>query len=120
MPLLGRTTRIRNIHKGKFHESISGNVENRQSTQNEKTRQKAGFKGLHGRYWRSVEQKMVPEAGIEPARPYERGILSPMRLPVSPFGRQRVLQGWEYIDPGASMQGCGAAFLNHRTGEKAC
>lgn len=30
---------------------------------------------------------MVPEAGIEPARPYERGILSPMRLPVSPFGR---------------------------------
>ena len=32
---------------------------------------------------------MVPEAGIEPARPYERGILSPMRLPVSPFGRQR-------------------------------
>ena len=43
MPLLGRTTRIRNIHKGKFPESISGNVESRQSTQNEKTRQKAGF-----------------------------------------------------------------------------
>ena len=32
---------------------------------------------------------MVPEPGIEPGRPYERGILSPMRLPVSPFGRQR-------------------------------
>ncbi|AGE25743.1 zinc finger CHC2-family protein [Pseudomonas poae RE*1-1-14] len=30
---------------------------------------------------------MVPEPGIEPGRPYERGILSPMRLPVSPFGR---------------------------------
>lgn len=30
---------------------------------------------------------LVPEAGIEPARPFERGILSPMRLPISPFGR---------------------------------
>ena len=33
--------------------------------------------------------KMEAEPGIEPGRPYERGILSPMRLPVSPFGRQR-------------------------------
>ena len=27
---------------------------------------------------------MVPGAGIEPARPYERGILSPLRLPIPP------------------------------------
>ena len=29
---------------------------------------------------------MVPEAGIEPARPEERGILNPLRLPIPPFG----------------------------------
>jgi hypothetical protein len=27
---------------------------------------------------------MVPRAGVEPARPYSRGILSPLRLPISP------------------------------------
>ena len=30
---------------------------------------------------------MVPEAGIEPARPLSRGILSPLCLPVSPPGQ---------------------------------
>ncbi len=30
---------------------------------------------------------MVPRAGLEPARPRGRGILSPMRLPISPPGR---------------------------------
>ena len=25
---------------------------------------------------------MVPRAGVEPARPFERGILSPLRLPL--------------------------------------
>ena len=29
---------------------------------------------------------MVPGAGIEPARPLSRGILSPLRLPISPPG----------------------------------
>ena len=29
---------------------------------------------------------MVPGAGIEPARPFRRGILSPLRLPISPPG----------------------------------
>ena len=29
---------------------------------------------------------MVPGAGLEPARPQGRGILSPLRLPVSPPG----------------------------------
>ena len=28
--------------------------------------------------------RMVPRAGVEPARPHERGILSPLRLPISP------------------------------------
>ena len=29
---------------------------------------------------------MVPGAGIEPARCFHRGILSPLRLPISPPG----------------------------------
>lgn len=35
---------------------------------------------------------MVPEAGIEPARPEERGILNPLRLPIPPFGLNDFLQ----------------------------
>ncbi len=31
--------------------------------------------------------KVVPRAGVEPARPKERGILSPLRLPISPPGQ---------------------------------
>jgi hypothetical protein len=49
----------------------------RRNAINEKTRQMAGFKGFQGLYWLSVELEMVPEPGIEPGRPYERGILSP-------------------------------------------
>ena len=30
---------------------------------------------------------LVPEAGIEPARGYPRGILSPLRLPIPPPGQ---------------------------------
>ncbi len=30
---------------------------------------------------------MVPGAGLEPARCYHRGILSPLRLPISPPGQ---------------------------------
>ena len=30
---------------------------------------------------------LVPEAGIEPARGYPRGILSPLRLPIPPSGQ---------------------------------
>ena len=33
---------------------------------------------------------MVPGAGIEPARYFYRGILSPLRLPISPPGRSAV------------------------------
>ena len=34
---------------------------------------------------RAVE--MVPGAGLEPARPFERGILNPLCLPISPPGQ---------------------------------
>ncbi len=32
------------------------------------------------------DSEMVPGAGIEPARPLSRGILNPLRLPISPSG----------------------------------
>ena len=38
-------------------------------------------------------QHMVPGAGIEPARGYPRGILSPLRLPVPPPGPERIKAG---------------------------
>ncbi len=34
---------------------------------------------------------MVPGAGLEPARPLGRGILSPLRLPISPPGQSGYL-----------------------------
>ncbi len=34
--------------------------------------------------------KMVPGAGIEPARGYPRGILSPLRLPIPPPGQTQI------------------------------
>ena len=34
----------------------------------------------------AVNEGMVPGAGIEPARYFYRGILSPLRLPISPPG----------------------------------
>ncbi len=33
---------------------------------------------------------MVPGAGLEPARPFERGILNPLCLPISPPGQSCV------------------------------
>ena len=33
----------------------------------------------------ALQAPMVPEAGIEPARVLSRGILSPLRLPISPL-----------------------------------
>ena len=32
---------------------------------------------------------VVPGAGLEPAQPYGRGILSPLRLPISPPGQPK-------------------------------
>ncbi len=37
---------------------------------------------------------MVPGAGVEPARCYHRGILSPLRLPISPPGHCQSYGGW--------------------------
>ena len=37
---------------------------------------------------------MVPELGIEPRCPCERGILSPLRLPVSPLRHGQRLYRW--------------------------
>lgn len=59
---------------------------------------------------------MVPEAGIEPARPYERGILSPMRLPVSPFGRQRGAAGLGIYRSGRQGARSEVAFLAQTPG----
>lgn len=33
---------------------------------------------------------MVPGAGLEPARPFDQGILSPSRLPIPPRGQKRI------------------------------
>ena len=43
-----------------------------------------GFYVLYKPAW-----KLVPGAGVEPARPKGRGILSPLRLPISPSGRKK-------------------------------
>jgi hypothetical protein len=42
-----------------------------------------------------VLEMLVPEAGIEPARYLYRGILSPLRLPISPL-RQRKSEARNY------------------------
>ena len=36
--------------------------------------------------WMAINKGLVPGAGIEPARYFYRGILSPLRLPISPPG----------------------------------
>ncbi len=36
---------------------------------------------------------MVPEAGLEPAQPEDRGILSPLCLPIPPL-RQIFVKNW--------------------------
>ncbi len=40
---------------------------------------------------------MVPGAGIEPARPQSRGILSPLCLPISPPGRVTSSKELEFV-----------------------
>ena len=40
---------------------------------------------------------MVPEAGLEPAHPYERGILNPLCLPISPPGLGFFFQDIGYL-----------------------
>ena len=40
--------------------------------------------------------KVVPEAGLEPARSYEQRILSPLRLPIPSFGHKRNILATTY------------------------
>jgi hypothetical protein len=40
---------------------------------------------------------MVPEAGLEPAHPCGRGILNPLRLPISPL--------WQVYEENESFSG---------------
>ena len=40
---------------------------------------------------------MVPWAGVEPARSFERGILSPLRLPISPPRQINLISRLLYI-----------------------
>ena len=40
---------------------------------------------------------MVPGAGLEPARPYERGILNPLCLPISPPGHRGYLYYYKLV-----------------------
>ena len=42
----------------------------------------------------SIFIELVPGAGIEPARPWGRGILSPLRLPISPPGLRSNSMVW--------------------------
>jgi hypothetical protein len=51
----------------------------------------------------------VPEAGLEPACPCERGILSPLRLPFRHSGT-----GWEKGIVGAAGVGVNLAHSNER------
>src|SRR5690554_1397640 len=51
--------------------------------------------------WRAGENRMVPGAGIEPARPCGREILSLLCLPISPSGHRRgKTEGRNCIRPG--------------------
>ena len=58
---------------------------------------------------------MVPGAGIEPAWSFLRGILSPLRLPISPPGHYKVGDGLTIIRSTLSMQCQGTAVYHNAT-----
>ncbi len=45
---------------------------------------------------------MVPGAGLEPARPYERGILNPLCLPIPPPGHRVALRACGVLNGGGT------------------
>ncbi len=45
---------------------------------------------------------MVPGAGLEPARPYERGILNPLCLPIPPPGHRVAHRAAWSVDGGGT------------------
>src|SRR5437868_4718755 len=60
--------------------------------------------------------RTVPEAGLEPARPEGRGILSPLRLPIPPLGRTT---GATNLAPsGVSLNAC--STLRRRPRRRLC
>ena len=46
---------------------------------------------------KTLSKYMVPWAGVEPARSFERGILSPLRLPISPPRQINLISHLLYI-----------------------
>ena len=65
-----------------------------------KTNKKPAFTRAFGLLWMWSNPQMVPRAGLEPARYHYRGILSPMRLPISPPGQEALhLEAWAGIEP---------------------
>ena len=75
---------------------------------------------------------LVPEAGLEPAQPYDRGILSPLRLPISPLGQDHKTRAsgraWQrglvcfggnqssFVAKSRGGDGAGCAFLRFGAG----
>ena len=47
-----------------------------------------GWWFYNGLFWIVLKARMVPGAGLEPARSYDRGILNPLCLPISPPGHR--------------------------------
>jgi hypothetical protein len=47
---------------------------------------------------RKYRKKMVPEAGLEPAHSYKRGILNPLCLPIPPLGHRELFYSRDW-DP---------------------
>jgi hypothetical protein len=62
-------------------------VELRYTTLDTKGDKKPALGGLVGRCWIVLNYSLVPGAGIEPAQPYGREILSLLCLPISPSGQ---------------------------------
>ena len=62
-----------------------------------------GWRCVIPAWLRDWSLSLVPEAGIEPARHFWRGILSPLRLPISPLRQQgkpsrKLWHSDEYMD----------------------
>ena len=47
---------------------------------------------------------MVPGAGLEPARPFERGILNPLCLPISPPGQTTFFSIYYEMEAGPGVE----------------
>jgi hypothetical protein len=50
-----------------------------------------------------LKKNMVPRAGLEPARIYIRGILSPLRLPIPPSRHNKTVEAAPGFEPGIGV-----------------